>query len=336
MVVRPAILDVDAQVFIEMTRRYLNPAADPDRYQWLYRSCPLGSPRAWVAEDVHGVPMGIAAAFPRRVYFRGTPWPAWVLGDFCITEAHRSLGPALSLQRACLDGVGEAGSAVYDLPGLAMLSVYRRLRVRPVWCLRRFVRPLNLRERLPRSFPQPLAHALGRLVDFVLARFQPGLPAALEIRAQTQPCGSEFTALAATLGAAYGFCVDRSADYLTWRYLQTAHHPYRMLAARRSGELLGYVVIRHRSPLLEIVDLFGLPDERVAWALLGAVLEIGRALDVTAVCVTTAESHPWLPQLRRCGFWPRERHPVVLLLDGQPVAPTPGEAWLLTEGDRES
>lgn len=336
MRVRPAAIDADEPLFVDMVRQHLNPGVDSARYQWLYRACPLGQPRAWVAEDAKGTPAGIAAAFPRRVYLRGELKPAWVLGDFCVTVAHRSLGPAVRLQRACLDAVSEAGCVIYDFPGLAMLPVYRRLRLRPSWSLRRFVKPLSLHGRLHRSIPRPIARCLARVAELVLARLEAhGAPADLDVHVQTQPCGPEFSRLAAAVGTAHGFCVDRSADYLTWRYLQAPHH-FQMLAARRGRDLLGYAVVRHRGQLLELVDIFGFPDAPVPSALLRAVLGVARCLGVSAVCATVAEFHPWVPHLRRWGFWPRERHPLILLVAGRTIAPESGTTWFLSEGDRDS
>ena len=53
--------------------------------------------------------IGVAAAFPRRFYFRGEAVRGYVLGDFCIDPAHRSLGLALALQRACLERLVQRG-----------------------------------------------------------------------------------------------------------------------------------------------------------------------------------------------------------------------------------
>src|SRR5262245_1132324 len=81
--IRPADLDIDAEFIVAAVRTHLNPAADHARFNWLYRRNPDGEARAWIAEDGNtGVPVGLAAAFPRQIYLRGRPTLGWILGDF--------------------------------------------------------------------------------------------------------------------------------------------------------------------------------------------------------------------------------------------------------------
>src|SRR5262245_50888305 len=107
--VRPASLDDDAAFMVTAVQRHLNPAADLDRYRWLYLANPDGEARAWVAEDGAGRPVGMAAAFPRRMHMSGREGLGWILGDFCVDDEYRTLGPAVQLQRACMSGLIAAG-----------------------------------------------------------------------------------------------------------------------------------------------------------------------------------------------------------------------------------
>src|ERR1700757_4297980 len=100
--VREANLIDDRPILVRFTKSYLRPDADDRRFEWLYRENPFGPARAWIACDKHDNPIGMEAIFRRLMLCNGDVVPACVLGDFCVSPDHRSLGPALQLQRACL------------------------------------------------------------------------------------------------------------------------------------------------------------------------------------------------------------------------------------------
>src|SRR5262249_14595697 len=99
--IRQAALNSDEAELTDLLRRHLAPTADERRFGWLYRDSPHGEARSWLACDAQGNAVGAATAFPRRVHVDGREKRNWVLGDFCLDEEFRSLGPALQLQRAC-------------------------------------------------------------------------------------------------------------------------------------------------------------------------------------------------------------------------------------------
>src|SRR5215831_8052216 len=118
VVIRDGDLETDRKLAIDTLARCLKPAYDDARFDWVYRQNPHGRGRLWVATDpANGAVVGIAGAFPRRMCLYGRTELAWVLGDFCVSDAYRSVGPALALQRACLAEIsGGAIPFCYDFP----------------------------------------------------------------------------------------------------------------------------------------------------------------------------------------------------------------------------
>src|SRR5215475_7474769 len=116
--IRAANLESDRRSIIDTLSRFLTPLSDDRRFRWLYENNPHGEACAWVAYSADDDTfVGIAAAFPRRIYMNGEEKLSWVLGDFCVDPQYRSLGPALQLQRACLVAAEAAGLAFcYDFP----------------------------------------------------------------------------------------------------------------------------------------------------------------------------------------------------------------------------
>jgi hypothetical protein len=337
--VRPAVLGDDAAFIVSAVQRHLNPAADLARFDWLYRRNPDGEARAWIAEDAAGRAVGLAAAFPRRVIVQGREGRGWVLGDFCVDDDYRTLGPALQLQRACLAGVMAAGAdVVYDLPGPRMLPVYRRIGIAPAGSVRRLARLLRVDGRVPRRLPAVVTRAANALLALADARHAGGR--GVEVAAESAPYGREYTELASRAGAHHGFCIHRSAAYLDWRYGTAPHRPYRLLAARRRGVLQGYVVLDRDGAAGWIVDLFVADDDAtVMRALVAAAVARCRADGAATVSAIVLDGQPAGPALMRLGFSPREAGPLVACDgNGRPLLTTEaaGSPWLLTQGDRES
>src|SRR5690349_12414253 len=108
IIVQPVDLQRDRDVLITTLREYLTPTSNERRFDWLYRQNPHGDPKVWLARDSEsGEVVGTSAAFRRQALFNGSAKKGWVLGDFCIAEKYRSLGPALQLQRATLAAIAE-------------------------------------------------------------------------------------------------------------------------------------------------------------------------------------------------------------------------------------
>ena len=114
----------------------------------------------------------------------------------------------------------------------------------------------------------------------------------------------------------YRAIFSRNTKFLNWRFINVPNLNYRCFAARRSGQCVGYIVLRRPAgvelPVGVIVDLLTKPDDvDVAGSLIDhALLVFGK--DIAAVdCVTC---HPMIiGLLRERGFFPlRTVHPTVV------------------------
>src|SRR5688500_13696162 len=76
------------------------PAALAPRFDWLYRRNPAGPARVWLLCTPTGEAVGGLSVFPRRFWAGGRHLSGAIVGDMIVLPAHRTLGPALMLQRA--------------------------------------------------------------------------------------------------------------------------------------------------------------------------------------------------------------------------------------------
>ncbi|HUA13995.1 MAG TPA: GNAT family N-acetyltransferase [Verrucomicrobiae bacterium] len=337
-IVRSADLHHDGPQIVDFLARNHTPESTTTRFEWLYSTGTAGEARSWIACDqVSGEVIGVAAAFPRRMRVFGEELPGWVLGDFCIDPRHRALGPALQLQKACLESLqSEAPAIYYDFPSPAMTAVYERLGISINQRLVRLVKPLRFDAKISRVIRQPqIATAMTAVVNRGLLVFsnRRRAKAAVDLIPCNIPCGEEFTEFARSANAGLGICLLRSAEYLNWRF---RGHPYRQheIATLRRGDLLaGYAVIHDEGLNLNVVDLFcQAADIR---ELIGGVIRIAEDRRKETVTVGVLDSQPYRKILRRLGFFRREKTPVVTFWTGR-VLPPADAGWFLTNGDRES
>ena len=340
LVVRDGDLDADRQLALHSFARHLNPHYDDARFDWVYRQNPHGQGRLWIAANPGGV-VGIAGAFPRRMSVAGREQHAWVLGDFCVGDGHRSLGPALALQRACLAAVTADGAKFcYDFPSPGMMAVYRRLGIKPLGRMIRYVRPLGVESHLRRLVGSTIVtQPLSALARTVLAppRRRPASVSGVEISLEDKPFGDEFTDLYQRCAAEQGVMVARSAEYLNWRYRANPLYRHEVLTARERGRLVGYAIFIENSPVMTLVDMMAGETDAVVEALIRSALALAWQRRLDAVCFSVLESSTWITDLKSAGFREREPSPVVVYMSSG-VCPTVGDerAWHLLLGDRDS
>ena len=159
-----------------------------------------------------------------------------------------------------------------------------------------------------------LASGATAIANFVLKRLQ--RPKSLKqkditVNVYTDECGEEFTQLSCKVGPQYEVCLERTAAYLNWRYVQNPLSRYILITARRGPSLRAYAVYRCTKEDMTIVDLFGYEDVTVIQALLDYVTEHSRVQGMMTLSIPLLENHPWRSLLQQFGFQAREASPFV-------------------------
>jgi GNAT superfamily N-acetyltransferase len=340
--VHPADPDTDRVTAVELLRSCLNPAYDAARFDWLYNRNPAGRGRLWLAVDtLTGTAIGTAGAFPRHFRVDGRHVRSWVLGDFCIREQYRTLGPALRLQRACLEVVTDQGAVLwYDFPSKAMVTVYRRLRIAPRERVHRLVRLLRVDQKVAELTRIPwVARGVGSIVNPALGRRYGSAVPGLAVDVHSGPCGEEFTRLAEAEAAAYGVCLHRSAEYLNWRFRDDPTVGHDIVTARCEGRLVAYAVLTVRAGTATVTDLFGVRDRRILASLTETTVSRAAERKCETVTVSLLESDDWIGMFRELGFVLRGSSEVVVApsesSSGDRVLDPPTRVFLM-QGDRDS
>jgi|SRR5208282_4848849 len=338
--VLPVNLEEDNRLLIEMMRRYLTPLSNERRFNWLYKENPEGQAKLWVLlhSDTNSI-VGSAAVVPRRMYVRNQELRCALLVDLWIHPEYRTLGPALKLQRACLDEIrAGAYSLYYDFPQSSMLAVHKRLGVDASHQFVRLTKPLNVEGKFGRVAQVPV---LGRLLTSGTNRL---LAFGDELRSrhsestiseQTDMFGEDITAFTRQHSSGYGTCVARTASYLNWRFQSHFHNRFTILTAHQKNSLAGYIVFVDQGEVARIVDLFTIEDRSVTAHLVFSALDVLRGRGALRVDVPCLCSHSQTSFLRGIGFFARETHPVVVSATRASFDFGSHELFLM-DGDRES
>ena len=275
--VRPVHHESENQEFLTILQANLPSLPHERRFKWLYRDNPDGPAWSWFA--VQGTPnqvIGVTSVFPRAMWVGAELQICGQVGDFAVSPSHRSLGPALLLQRATFDPVDHGELAFcYDCPPhQAGMSTFRRLGIRPNCKVHRYALPLRvdaqLRKRLGAASALPAA--AGNLL-LRLNRLSAREPRArsVEVSVHRAAFGEEFSKLDAMVKRPNAIRGRRSAAHLIWRYREDPLQQYEVLTARRRGDLIGFAVLRTNSEVVTIVDLFGTELDDAAFSLLTAI-----------------------------------------------------------------
>jgi GNAT superfamily N-acetyltransferase len=312
-----ADLEKHRPALIELLRRYLTERSDEKRYDWFYRDNPRGKASVWIATETRsGEIVGSAAIVPQRVRLGEGEYDACVMADFWVHPNHRVLGPALRLQRACIEGARNAGMLLFiDLPQGSMPAVYKRLGVTAATHLVRYARPLRADAYVAKlRLPRWLSRGLGGAANLLLSSVEPRVPSryGFAVVEERGPFGPDFGALADRVRGSYPVCIVRSADYLNWRYHRHYFLEHHIVTARRDGRLEGYAVFAIRSGTAQLVDLFGVSDPPLARALIAAAIRLARARGATVLNVPLLAHSPLTEVATSMWFRARETMPVIV------------------------
>jgi predicted N-acetyltransferase YhbS len=332
--VAPSDSAADRQAILELWQRNL-PEADFVRYAWLYDRGPTVG---LLLRDEAGEPVGSAGLMRRTVRVFGHDVTAGQAVDLNVDRTHRTIGPALALQRAVIATADERQCEfIYGFPNPQSEAVLRRGGFREIGRLGRWVRPLSTR-RLSTRVPRWLAAGTDLLLPLITPETYRRVPAGLRVE-RVRQFDSRFDRLFEAAAARVPILGHRTAEYLDWRFARSPHARHRVLGLFEGDALLAYVIWRRRRGTARIGDLLA-AEPRNLEILLAELLRRLRRRDTEAVVVNYL-GHPSVCRtLARLGFWHRvlEWKAMIRLTAGASDADRllPPDHWYLTRADLDT
>jgi GNAT superfamily N-acetyltransferase len=287
------------------------PEYSEPRYEKYYRRNLLGEPSLGVVrEPEKGRAVGMATLFPVCLRLGGERVPGAIAGDFVIESAHRSLGPALGLQRFLLSTLPEAKlEFVLAVPNALAEPVFPRSGYELLGPRVCFVKVLSSRRLFSIRLPDILARPLSWMADPLLivgsclffsarsGRYVVEQPARFDERFDQIWHEAELPG---------DKLVERSAEILNWKYeqdLPKGPRRFHIFALTRAGAIAAYAVYERRDGFMRVYEAFWLRG--AARALFGELARFARTEDSLIAFPCFAPTAELSRTLRRCGFVPR-------------------------------
>lgn len=269
-----------ANDLLRLWTRNLGMRGNPrDKFDWYYAGNPLGPAAAFFLDhEAPGIPpevVGCCGIGSRTLFYQGTPLGAGLLADFAVEKAHRTVMPALMLQRALCNYARERFPVAYGFPNEAAVGIFGRIGFPLLGRTSRYVRVLRhgpfLRRRLPR-LPGMLAGVGGAALDAFARARRPGrVPAGLRsYRLEwTDGVDPRFDELWARVRSKYVLIGDRSAAFLRWRFVDRPGLRSDIVTLLDpSGVLRAYAVVLQKTPGEALIADFLAESDAVLQALL--------------------------------------------------------------------
>lgn len=285
------------------------PVAAADHLGWKMNGPLPGQPAALVAE-LDGRIAGLRTVLARRVLVHGEPKLFLHFVDAAVRPDLQGLGISNVVRTLMTDEANPTNDLCIDDGDNPRLRRGReRLGgTRPFGNpIREFFLPLG-----PPTFrgARPLIRTtLERLLSTStrLAARRSRVPAATDLTIRTIDAFDErFTDFCADALAPFDFALERTVDFLNWRYTDPRAGTFTIRVAERQNRLLGYIVSTQQGPRTSIVDLLVTPDHRdrlaVCTALLQDAIHTAEQTRSTTLTCWLAQHHPYRPVLRAAGF----------------------------------
>lgn len=319
------------------------PRFSEGRYDWIYGGSAPRPAAVWLLYAGEGV-VGASALLIRRVRDGAADRSLGQAIDLVVDPAHRSVGPALALQRAVTSSCGEHDlSAIYGFPNPRSEALMLRGGYRPIGTIERWTKPLRSVYKIEPLLKLPgLSQAVALVVDGAL-RLSPSEWAHRDARgavgeevASFDPSFDElWRSSRLVAGTLHG---DRGAEYLTWRFTRCPHRSYRIFRVRdAAGATSGYAVWYPSRETANLADLYARDEDAMTEVVHRLVPHVRRS-GAAALSFVYLGPPSIGRRLSRLGFFHRNEEAKVIVY-APPGGPIEGRSrpadWYLTEADRD-
>lgn len=340
-----ADLVADREQILALWRNSLALAEQRDgKYRWSYEDhCAAGTPIILFA--LHGAeggtPIGTLGLGPRRMQAANRDFMAGVLGDFAVEPAHRSVYPALLLQKEMRRRSEATFPVLFGFPNKKSEPVVRRVGYRQIGDLTRYVYVLRTGKYLPPAIPKSVRDGIGAVWD-IIRRIRYGRAwhagsRGLRHEWLDRP-DRRFDELWARQTAAAQVMGFRDRAFLDWRFVRQPDRRHRFLAIRASGDtaLLGYAVCESEGETLHLRDMLVDPHVRESAAdVLRVLIRLAGREGYASLSFEVCADIGMQRTLARVGMIGRGSRPVVASIGEQLAGHLRGREWFLTCADED-
>lgn len=315
----------------------LNGVVAEQKFQDQYLQNPAGMGQCFfIREEATGEAVGVQSLVPRQFHRGDKKIQAATMADFMVTQAHRSLGPALQLMRNCMESGATDFVFLYGFPNQKAQSIFKRAGLSPLGNITRYVKLLQSRDFLQSKIGEPWFSIASTILDAALY-------IADSIRYlifKDKYDWREMTTFDVSFENLWeeqvssGLLIsERSEHLLKWRYPSSDSWKIFAAFARNSTTLLGYLVWKQQGTNITISDF--LCDASALPALLHSFSWRMRKYKARRISLEFFGPQFIQNALRQAGFEARGQDPVFIFQGTLDFPLTPSSCYL-TQFDRDT
>lgn len=290
------------------------------RFSWMYGPDSQAGARAWLLHSRNGI-VG-TGGLATRVFRSGTrTWRAGQAVDLVVDRGHRTVGPALVVQRAVTGSVAEGDlDCVYGFPNGKSDRVMLRAGYVPLGQFTRWTRILKSESQLePYLSSTWMVKGASCIVDATMRLragelfYRQGRWIRTEVR---QSFDDRFDRLWEAVSGRPDIVGERTARYLNWRFARCPHRSYHVLCVERlRGHLIGYIVYYRRENSLMLADVLTERDDDLD-VLIPEFLRHARSTGAVSATIAYVGWESLGRKLHRYSFLKRQDDAAVVLFVG--------------------
>jgi hypothetical protein len=320
---------------LEFWKEYL-PGTVPGRFDWMLRGNPAG-PTHWffaLVEDT-GEFAGLVSLMPKMVSVDGNLVKAGIIGDLMVDRKYRLFGPNLKLIRTLVKSAPALGcEIIYGLPNDASLKIVERVGMKRIDYICSYVKLIQVAFHLKNRLPAVLAGLVTIPAGLILRLFSKDLFVSSSGVEEVTETDESFDILWENVRSSVpGLVSDRSASFLSWRYLQNPLNRFRLLVYRdkAQSDLSGYSVFCiTEDNKLWIYDIFSV-RKGIETRMLKRLIQIAREAHCPSIIFSVSCGSGWGRRLWHFGFLKSKSRMALYCAGGHRL---PLDSWEFFSGDR--
>lgn len=312
-----------------------------ERYDWYYIQNPDGRGRIYLlllegSEEI----VGTACAGTRWICLPGgRKLRASALVDFAVDPAHRSVGPALMLQRTARESEMREADLLYGLPDTKAVPIFKRLGCDQILQEISYAYVVRTGSYLQRTLPAwaaPLGTAGGAILDLCRGVLLRGGALTADVVCMWR---SDPTPVHDALWTGHLEGLDHGIGVRDWRNLSwrfgSAGWRYALVTTRRDSRPVAYMVCRVVDDELIVADMLISGDAVTQRRALSAFLVLARSEPVRVVRLDLLAPAAITKALEAAGFSERGTRPCFIIRNTDRHQGPLAEKWWFTKVDED-
>ncbi len=280
------------------------------KFQWYYEQNPVGRGICLSLGEA-GSPKAIGSAGVgfRRFLVNGKEAMAALVADLAVNRAHRTLYPALLLQRRVIETASERAAFIYGMPNSEASAVFKRLGYRKIAVISRYALVIRsagyVKKRLNGSiFAHPAAGLVDAFRHIMVLKTWKGTPRGYAAGIVTT-FDRRFDNLWAKASLNLRCAAVRDSRFLNWRYSACPERRYSAFTlSEKNGKesLMGYIVYYLKDRAVQIDDILAVDNEGALETLLTAFVKCVKEMDADSISIGICGGPGLTGILEKCGF----------------------------------